>query len=80
MIPELLSPKDLAKLLKVSKQAVYAWVENKTIPFYRMEKCIRFDPGEIEEWVKERRMADRKPPGGKAAGRPLDYLSRDKDK
>jgi excisionase family DNA binding protein len=57
MIPELLTPKDLARTLKVSKQAVYAWVEGGKIPFIRIEKCIRFDPEEIKEWLKERRMA-----------------------
>jgi excisionase family DNA binding protein len=60
MIPELLSPKDLAKLLKVSKQVIYLWVEKGAIPFYRLEKCIRFDPGEVEKWVRERGNAARK--------------------
>jgi len=63
MIPELLTPAQLAKTLKVSKQAVYAWVEKEIIPFYRLEKCIRFDPGEIEKWVRERQNAARKPKG-----------------
>ena len=63
MITELLSPKDLAKLLKVSKQVIYSWVEKGAIPFYRLEKCIRFDPGEIEKWVRERQNAARKPKG-----------------
>ena len=63
MIPELLTPAQLAKTLKVSKQAVYAWVEKGVIPFYRLEKLIRFDPGEIEKWVREKRNAARKPKG-----------------
>lgn len=70
MIPEFLTPAQLAKTLKVSKQAVYAWVEKGAIPFYRLEKCIRFDPGEIREWLKKKHMTARKPkesPGDKAA-------------
>lgn len=67
MIPELLTPAQLAKTLKVSKQAVYAWVEKGAIPFYRLEKLIRFDPGEIKEWVRERHNKARKPKNQKDA-------------
>lgn len=51
----LLKADDLARTLKVSKGAVYAWVKRGLIPYLQLEKCIRFDPDEIEEWLKTRK-------------------------
>lgn len=65
MIPELIRPDQLAKRLGVAQGTVYAWVERGLIPHIRLEKCIRFDPQEIQEWLKARHISARKSPGRK---------------
>lgn len=61
---DLIWPDELAKGLKVARGTVYAWVERGLIPHIRLEKCIRFDPPEIREWLEKKRQAVRKTPGG----------------
>jgi hypothetical protein len=34
---------------------VYSWVRRGVVPYYRIEGCIRFDPNEIEAWLRERK-------------------------
>jgi excisionase family DNA binding protein len=61
---DLIRPDELAKGLKVAQGTVYAWVERGLIPHIRLEKCIRFDPAEIREWLEKKRKAAKKNPGG----------------
>ena len=54
---ELLTKKELAKLLKVSENTVSYWVHKKQIPFLKLGKgknaTVRFDYKEIEAWLKK---------------------------
>jgi excisionase family DNA binding protein len=45
--------KSLAIHLNVSKDTVYNWVYTEKIPFKRINGVIRFDPQEIDNWIKE---------------------------
>jgi excisionase family DNA binding protein len=47
----LLTPDDLAELLKVSKATVYKMVEKRAIPFYKIGGGLRFSLSEIREFV-----------------------------
>ena len=51
---DFLTVDDLTKTLRVSRVWIYKLVREKRIPFYHIEKCIRFSPSEIQEWLKER--------------------------
>lgn len=51
----LLTVDELSEKLKVSKVWLYKLVREKRIPFYRVEKCVRFSPLEIQKWLEERR-------------------------
>jgi len=46
---------ELSERLKVSKVWLYKLVREKRIPFYHIEKCIRFSPSDIQNWLEERR-------------------------
>jgi excisionase family DNA binding protein len=46
---------DLSKTLRVSPVWIYKLVREKQIPFYHIEKCVRFSPSEIEKWLEERK-------------------------
>jgi excisionase family DNA binding protein len=49
---------DLSKGLKVTPVWIYKLVREKRIPFYHIEKCIRFSPSEIEKWLLARQNQD----------------------
>lgn len=51
----LLKVDDLAQRLRVSRVWIYKLVREKRIPFYHIEKCVRFSPSEIHEWLAERK-------------------------
>jgi excisionase family DNA binding protein len=52
-IDEPVSVKTAARFLGVSSSLVYAWVERKQIPHYRMGRVIRFRLSELAEWRKQ---------------------------
>jgi len=42
---------ELSKYINVKPKTLYFWVAKKSIPFYRIEGCIRFRKSEIEDWL-----------------------------
>lgn len=40
---------------KPSKATVYSWIHNRTIPFHKGPKKLRFLQSEIDAWMKEGR-------------------------
>ncbi len=58
---QLITATELAKRLSVPKVTVYSWVRRGVLPYVQIERAIRFDEAEIEEWVKTRR----RPAGGR---------------
>lgn len=59
-LKRLIRPDELAKALGVAQVTVYSWCRRGLIPHHRLEGVIRFDPDEIEEWLKERWVPARK--------------------
>ncbi len=53
---ELLSPKEVSKLLKVSKPWPYIMVKRGLIPYYKMGKVIRFRSSDIEAFLERSRV------------------------
>ncbi len=53
-LPNLVSVEDLAKILFVSKSLVYKWIDKKSIPHYRFDKAIRFDPAQVRDWLQSK--------------------------
>ena len=51
--PNLLTPKDLAELLKISPSSVYRLVDKRAIPFYKIGGVLRFNLSEILEFVSD---------------------------
>jgi len=49
----LLTPSELAHVLKVSRGHVYRLVQQRKIPFIKSGGSIRFMPSSIERWIKE---------------------------
>lgn len=51
---ELLTPEEVAKLLKVDKRTIYHWIEKKAINYYRINrKVVRFRHIDIKEFLQK---------------------------
>ena len=46
-----MSVQDIANHLGVSKETVYRWLEQQTIPSHRLGKLWKFKPTEVDAWV-----------------------------
>jgi len=53
--------KEISAFLKVKESTLYSWVHTDAIPFYKLNGLLRFDMGEIEEWVRASKPAPQKP-------------------
>lgn len=61
---DLIAPEELAVGMRVARVTVYQWVRRGVIPHLKLEGVVRFEPEEIETWLKSKRQAGRKAPGG----------------
>ena len=52
MTSALLTAKDLARLLGVSRSTIYRLARAGVIPSYRFRTLIRFDRSSVEEWLR----------------------------
>ena len=48
----LLTVKDVAAWLQVKEKTVYAWVSQRRIPCVKINRAIRFDERELEQWLQ----------------------------
>jgi PTS system nitrogen regulatory IIA component len=49
-----LSVQETAELIKVSVETVYHWIDQKEIPFYKINDTYRFNKTELLEWATAR--------------------------
>jgi excisionase family DNA binding protein len=54
-IPGLITPKDLALLLKVSNTTIYRIIEGRKISFYKINGSIRFRQIDVETYMNGNR-------------------------
>jgi excisionase family DNA binding protein len=55
-VEDFLTPKEVSKLLKVSKPWPYAMVKRRLLPYYKMGKVIRFKKSDIEAFLERSRV------------------------
>ena len=53
---DLISPKELSRLLKVSKPWPYIMVKRGLLPYYKMGKVIRFKVSDVEAYLEGSRI------------------------
>jgi excisionase family DNA binding protein len=53
---DLISPKELSRLLKVSKPWPYIMVKRGLLPYYKMGKVIRFKVSDVEAYLERSRI------------------------
>jgi len=60
--PVYLTVDNLSQMLQVSPVRVYKLVRQKRIPFYHIERCVRFSQPEIMSWIEERKCRELRMP------------------
>ncbi len=55
----LLTPKDLASMLKVSQASVYRLIEGRKIPFFKVGGSLRFAKDDVNRFLKDVRVESR---------------------
>ena len=57
---------DIARLLQTSRHTIYLWVRDNTIPHFRLNGSLKFDPALIADWIDSTTSTPKKPaPSGK---------------
>lgn len=51
---QLLDIKQLAQILNKPEGTIRDWVYKRKIKFLKVGNCIRFDPSDIQKWLRER--------------------------
>lgn len=60
MNTRLLGIEEMARFLGVSQSTLYAWVNQRRIPHIKVGRLVKFKPEEIDSWLKEHSVAERK--------------------
>lgn len=58
MIEKLWSVSEVAERLGVPKSWVYERTRLRRIPCHKLGKYVRFDPEEIQRWIKDQQLKD----------------------
>lgn len=53
-----LSADDIAAHLGVTKDTVYAWIAEKTMPAHKVGRLWKFQTSEVDAWVRRNGAAD----------------------
>jgi excisionase family DNA binding protein len=61
LLPTLVDIQAVSRSLGISMRQVRRFVADGQIPFLRVGHLIRFDAGEINEWIDTRRAGQKKP-------------------
>lgn len=61
-----LSADDIAAHLGVTKDTVYVWIADKSMPAHKVGRLWKFQASEVDDWVRRRGAAapEESPPGG----------------
>jgi excisionase family DNA binding protein len=52
----LITPDELASILRMSKPSVYRLIEKRKIPFYKISGSLRFKISDIEKYIDNARI------------------------
>lgn len=54
---QFLSPAELSTYLGLSLNTIYAWVNQRRIPYVKISRLVKFSITDIDEWMKSMRVA-----------------------
>ena len=56
MQSNLISLKEIAEHLNVKPSTIYAWVNQKRLPYIKIGRLVKFDLRDIDAWIQERKV------------------------
>jgi len=56
----LLSPKELAQILRISVPTAYQWARRGILPYYKLEGVVRFSRDDVLDFLQNRRKVGQK--------------------
>ncbi len=68
-VAEMLTAKELERLLKISVKTIYRYVQQGLIPYVRIQSNVRFPKRQISEWLERQSYQPWSPTGSKARKR-----------
>jgi excisionase family DNA binding protein len=71
---ELLTITQVGNLTNIKTATLRKFVAQREIPFVKLGRLVRFVPSEIEQWVKERKVAEQKRKEKKSGGKQKEVL------
>lgn len=54
-LPDLLTAKDLERLLKIDVKTIYSYAQKGLLPYVRIQSNLRFEKSEILHWIEGHR-------------------------
>ena len=57
---KMMNTKELAEFLSLSEDHIRRLVSQRSIPFVRMGRAVRYDPCDIEKWLSTKRVYTKK--------------------
>ncbi len=51
-----LSVKELSEYIGIKEPTIRDWIRFAKIPYLKLGKCVRFDVGEINEWLNAKKV------------------------
>ncbi len=58
-LQDLLTAKEVAKLLAVTEVCVYQWAKRGIIPHYKVRKCVRFSRDDLMTFLESKKVLKR---------------------
>ena len=51
---KLIDVRQLAEILCVKPSTIYGWIHEDSIPYYKINRLVRFNLREIMEWLRQK--------------------------
>ncbi len=58
IMQELLTIDETARVLKLKPKTLRNWIGMRKIPFKKIGRCVRFDSGSLEAWMKRKEVEE----------------------
>ena len=52
---EILTPEEVQEYLHIKQRTLYRWINEETIPAFKLGGSWRFKKSEIDEWINKKR-------------------------
>lgn len=58
VVKRFIGVKELAQYLDIKTETVYAWIQQRKIPYTKIGRLVKFETIEIEKWIERNRVKE----------------------